>query len=176
MLIAYEAIGQGIGFLFWCCAGGVGLLVWVGFWLFHRFRARVPVTSVGRMVLWCVVGMVAVVAGLFPPVRNAGDWRDVSNGEPVSPTTAGELDRFYFGWMPKFAWVGQVGVEEPRAPGVRVGLGVSGVSAHCDRSRWAVDWIALAAEVCCFTVVVLPFARARRPTIAARTLAEKRLP
>ncbi len=175
MLIAYEPV-WGIGFLFMCCGCGIGLLVWVVFWLIHRFRASVPVTLFGRIALWCVVGLVAVVAGLFPPVRKAGDWWDESNGQPVSPTVAGQLDRFYFGWMPKFAWLGQVGVEEPMTPGVRVGLGVSGVSAHCDHARWAVDCLALAIEACGLILLVLPFARARRSTVAARTLAEKRLP
>jgi hypothetical protein len=176
MLIAYEAVGEGIGVLFLCCSAAVGLLLLVGFWLIHRFRAPVPVTPFGRKALWCVVGLVAVVVVLFPPQRKAGGWWDQSSGQPVSPMVVGELDRFYFGWMSKLAWVGQVGREEPLTPEVRVGLGATGVPANCDRARWVVDWVALVIEACCLTLLVLPFARARRPAITARTLAAKRLP
>lgn len=176
MLTAYEPIGQGIGFLLSGCAGAIGFLVWVGYWWLHKFRAPVPVTRFGKGVLWCMVGLVAVVVVLFPPLRNVGDWRDQSSGQPVSAVEADQLNRFCFGWVPTFAWVGLVGVEEPMTPGVRVGLDVLGVSAHCDRTRWTVDWIAFAAEVGCLTLVVLPFARARHPTTAARRVQAKRLP
>lgn len=159
MLTAYEPIGLSIEFLILSCACGVGMVVWVSYWLCRSFRARFPVTRFGRSVLWCVVSLVFLVAVLFPPVREAGIWWDESTGQPVSLSAAGELDRFYFGWKTKFVWVRQIGSEESvDSGGVQ---GVTNVSARCVRARWVVEWPVLFTEACCLALLALPFARAR---------------
>lgn len=161
MLTAYEPIGLPIEFLLLSCGGGVGMLGWVVYWLSRGFRARVPVTRLGRCVLWGVVGVMAVVAAFFPPVRKAGNWQDDLTGERLPPAAADELDRFYFGRMPRLVWAGTVGSEEVMPTGVRVDLGQT--RGRCERARRVIDWTAVAVEAGCLALLALPFARAKRP-------------
>ncbi|VTR96507.1 unnamed protein product [Gemmata massiliana] len=161
MLFAvYAEIGDGVLYLTLGCAASVGMLSWITYWLARGFRAPGPAAPPGRLAVWVVGCSVAVAAVCLPPLRKAGDWRAEPRGEPVAPASAGQLDLDYFGCIPRFAWAGTVGAEEALVPGASC-QSRAGVRGRCERYRWVVDGPHVAAEVMCFGLLILPFARAR---------------
>jgi hypothetical protein len=42
----------------------------------------------------------------FPPTRRVGDWKSEATGEPIPTHYAQEFDRFLFGFIPSYAWIG----------------------------------------------------------------------
>ncbi|MFO0866483.1 MAG: hypothetical protein U0744_17865 [Gemmataceae bacterium] len=111
-----------------------------------------------------IFGSSAVAAVCLPPLRRSGNWQIDPGGEKVPPAVSYDLDRDYFGWIPKFAWMGNAGAEEPMSLGVILKLASHGETAVCDRFRWVIDWHFVAVEAVVFVLIILPFVAAtKRP-------------
>ena len=105
---------------------------------------------------WLLAGLLIVLVVCFPPFRRAGDWRAEVTAEPVNPAAAVKFDRWYFGYIPQYDWIGFSNTEEDLNPGCIVTLGDQGPN-RCTRTRWVIDWWFLAAEFAIFGVFVLTF-------------------
>jgi hypothetical protein len=103
-----------------------------------------------------LAGLLIVLMMCFPPFRRAGDWHAVATGEPINSEFAVKFDRWYFGYLPQFEWIGFCDTEEELSPGCIVTLENQGPN-RCARVRWVVDWWVLAAEFALMGVLVLAF-------------------
>jgi hypothetical protein len=82
------------------------------------FRASFPKGKSWGWWLFRVAPVIGVVF-CFPPLRGSGDWRDEATGQPIPGSVALEFDRFLFGYIPSYGWIGSLGREEVYEPGYR---------------------------------------------------------
>lgn len=162
MFIAvYASSGGGILLLLVLLAIGVALLAWIIYWASRGFRAAPPRSR--RGLAWWLLLLVPLLTLLicFPPMRRAGQWSDAVTGNPAAATAATEFDRKLFGYIPSYRWVGQLGSQAQSGPGSLV------VDKHrryysSDQERWVIDWLYVGGEGVVLTILLLPFALARR--------------
>jgi hypothetical protein len=105
--------------------------------------------------------VVIIFAVGFPPFRRAGDWRDEATGEPADSSIAGDLDRWYFGDLPHFDWVGIIGAKVAMEPGCTVTL-PGRRPYECSRYTLVVDSWWVSAEVILLAALAFPFVRFSR--------------
>jgi hypothetical protein len=118
------------------------------------------IASIGLCALY-LLPLFAVAC--FPPQRRAGNWTDVQ-GRTVAWTEATPFDRFEFGYVPTFQWVGDVGTCKEIGYTSKTTIGRVGplqYRYYC----WVVDIpIAVVLAIACVT----PFLFALRYRIVSR--------
>lgn len=156
LFAAYTDVGGGICFLFFLALLVMCLLVWVVYWSRRGFRASAPRSRAGHITRWMIAALAIVVMVLFPPMRRSADWQDKATGKPTPALIALELDRYLFGYIPSYGWVGTRGGEQPYG----CILTINGSGPHqCDSYRWVIAWLYLIVELLLLGTLLLPFLR-----------------
>src|SRR5262245_4569993 len=131
------------------------------YWAFHGFRAG-PTRNTWTWVLRLVpFVLIFVLMCCFPPMRRTADWIECESGRPIPPQDQLAFDRDWYGYIPTYRWIGEVG-SEYKGDNVKYQIGFAG-RGYCTPSRvyWVIDWWYLGAQFIALTVLFLPFARAK---------------
>jgi len=102
---------------------------------------------------------IAVIMLCFPPLRRAGEWRHAENNQPIPPWLAIKYDRFYFGYIPQYDWIGKCFVTDTPDDSTTVSLWEFD-SYHLSGINWIVDWWFLIPQLVITSLFLLPFFRA----------------
>lgn len=153
--------GGGICFLFLIVSISVGLVLWIAFWIVQGFRSRLSRKRWG-WGSWLVAGLILALMVLFPPLRRAGDWIEPDTASPIPSGTAERVDRWFFGYIPRYGWIGEIGSMEETIPST-VKLEEQG-PYWCSSFRWVVDWLYVGGEALVFAILFLPFLLLQRGT------------
>ena len=166
-LLAYygAAMGRGLLLLMVSCFGLLLCLGWIARWAPRRFRAvhRPPLA-----VTLALAGAALVVMVLYPPQRKAGSWHEVETGQPASFAVQMQCDRFWFGYIPTYAWIGRCFAPPQPEPTGNIRLAGQDSYFRSDQTRWAIEWWALFWQVLAVLLVLLPYVR-RKPVAQGRS-------
>lgn len=163
-------IGGGILFVLAVLAVGVACLIWVAIWLPKGFRSRRQgdATRLKRRaaVIFCGV---ALLMCCFPPFRRIGDWAIEGTDNIVAPgSSMRPVDRSYFGYIPKYAWMG----DPPKSENMRQSTARKLAPwrdewIELSQVRWCVDWMFLCSQLIVVSLFFMPFLAAREETLIA---------
>jgi hypothetical protein len=93
-------------------------------------------------------------------MRRAGQWIDQQTRKPISQDDALTFDRWYFGYIPSYRWIGQWGEADDASCVVTLqGRG----SNELNGAHWQPDWLFVGVQFAVATIVLLPFAWPRNP-------------
>jgi hypothetical protein len=93
-------------------------------------------------------------------MRREGDWTEVASGRKISSQVALEFDRFLYGYIPSFRWIGEIGGEETEEPDKTVTIQTLG-PFRCTRYRWVIHWLSFGLECGLFGLGLFFFLRKR---------------
>src|SRR5262245_43251734 len=105
----FAPMGGGICFLFFLILLTFGVICWLSYWWRCGFRASPARTHVGQTTRYLFMVAVFALSIAFPPMRRAADWTEQATGIPVPSSDALTFDRFYFGYIPSYHWIGHWG-------------------------------------------------------------------
>jgi hypothetical protein len=161
VLGAYAGVGSGVLFLLLLGLLGLGLLAWIIYWATRGFRTGPPKSP--RNPKWWLARLAPLLALMicFPPMRRAGNWSDQATSLRAPESVALEFDRSFFGYIPSYRWIGQVGEDVHGGLGPVVTSDERKTQFRSDRQRWAIDWSFLGGQLAILAVLLLPFFRAR---------------
>jgi hypothetical protein len=162
-LFAYANPGPGIAFLLSLFIIGVTSMIWIIVWLPKGFRShgwRDP----HRLRINALIGVLVIttITILFPPLRQIGVWKDTGTNLLIDSRLADEYDRFWFGYIPTYGWIGHVMSRE--TPDSSVSVSSTSVSIRSYRLveiEWRIDWIFLAGQIGIIFLGAAPFLAAR---------------
>ncbi len=157
--LAYYDLGDGLMLLCAFIFVGIFICAWILYW---TTRAGVGNSKHVFPVWWILVlavGLIILVC--FPPMRRAGEWYHESAPQPAPLTNSKQLDRSYFGYIPKYSWIGTLGSRERLDPPCRLQT-QAGDTARCENYEWVVDWPYLFAQILILVTLTLPFLLRKR--------------
>ena len=154
LFAAYADVGGGICFLFFLVLVAGSVLLWLLYWSRHGFRAASRRPGVYRVGASLIAILLLFVSMAFPPMRRTADWSDKETGQSIPAEWQTEFDRFLFGYIPSYGWIGSTGQQLPYSCEVTIqGRG----PYRCESYMWIIDWLFLTGQLVVFVVLLLPF-------------------
>src|ERR1700722_17215599 len=132
-------VGAGIGFLLVLFLIGATSLIWGVYWTSKhlRFETTGNASQIRRRAIISSCLLLGVIVSL-PPFRRIGVWTNEVTHAPLPKTQQLEVDREWFGYIPKYGWVGSHG--QAGRPDVRISFGVGGGTLYSlDAYKWVID-------------------------------------
>lgn len=159
MIATYANAGPGIFFLIVLIVVGIICVIWIAGWIPHGFRATSPrrPTSSARWIFHLLT--VAAIMLCFPPLRQAGVWHHTETNQPIPAASSIEYDRFYFGYIPSYRWIGKCFVTD--IPDASTTISLSEIDTYrLSGIKWVIDWWFLIPQLIIACLFLLPFIRA----------------
>lgn len=163
-LSSYAPTGAGIIVLFMIVLLFSFSGLWTLFWIFRGYRARPCGSSLSlqKCLLWIALCMGIIL--LFPPCRRTGNWKNITSGRTVSRTENNYYDRFCFGYIPTYQWVGHCFSPSTTEASLQINLGTGAGTYQHTEWRWKIDgWFFFWQSVLVLNLL-LPFLRAKLPS------------